>query len=365
MINKVELIAGIQQGLLSDLETIINIDTVNDIGLIAEKLDRELVRIVQDTFIEISPLCISNSQKVIGDIFSLIIDDKRFILIVQQALLNPSKIEIGIINRDFDLLITNNVEKSFQLLDCGRFTELIIHFPESISQKVDTNFIKETTEAIMATAYSWLETKVINLLGENYIVSQGIYDYLRTVFLNKSLVDEIWLFASFKDSGLYLIDRKIIEKVIKLLKPLSSKIGLSPIQILSEVLNKRLNFSDTGSFIVTQNNRTKNFELNKLDYSDNNTLFTHAEILIFGENAVTGIPIESEGNHKLVAGIPVKYKNDIEPIILAHRDQIRNEFRLINSRLARFSKSILNTKSNINIGKLGEFVGGIMKSFIE
>jgi hypothetical protein len=363
--NEHQIIAGLQQGIIEDLSQNILLESISDVGLISEKLDRQLVSVIQNTLLETSPLIISNTQKSNGDIFSLIIDDKRYTLLAQQQILNPSKIEIGILNRDFDLLVVQNVENKFPLESCGRFDELVIHYPNSLALKINFRIIKLITETIISTSYKWLEQKVLHLIGSNFIVSQGIYDYLRVIFLKKELVENIWLYASYNNTGLYIIDKPVIEKSLNSFEPLSKKIGLNPLQILTEILEKRLDFNDTASSIVTTNDKTIDFELTKLDYSENNNLFTHAEIAIFGTNAVTGIPIEIEGNYRLVAGIPVNLKEEIEPILNAHREQLKIEYKLIYSRLARFSKSLSNTKTNVNMGKIGEFVGGMIKPFLE
>lgn len=332
-----KLLAYIQNRSLEELDKLVKILDVTDLAQAQNKLDSTILKLLRLLLSKHCQLFINGSRDIIKDDQYIMVNGDIYIIIMNYNETVGNMIDIAFKNEN-PLKVEPYQEEKFDLYNSGKYSRLSLFFPEEIASQIRYDFLIDTIQIVISTSYKCIEEKAATIIGENYGVCQRLYNHMRSVFINDKLVDHIWLYTASGDTGFYLMDRKQMEKAMSLFTPLGKKLGISPLKILSEILNKRLRFDTTASKNVTENNETDTVPIGELDYSLNEKELRDAELLLYGDKAATVIPIQSKGKFKLTAGIPVRFKEAIERDLLAHADKIQELFKTTYREIEKISK---------------------------
>jgi len=333
---------------------------LDQLAEIAGKLDHLLANSL-DLFFRSHPEVLAQGCSYSSRSTQFSLNQEHFVLRISQAILEPDVIEIALLSIERPAGVGGYVSFSEELAESGQYRHIRVFAPRETEFSLAS--IASLAEALYGTGYRWLEETAKDLANRE-VASAGhaLYRLVRELLPEQSIVDDLWLVAFAGKNGCYLLDREPTDKAIARLSTEMASAGASPLGLMATFLTTILTYAESNSRAAIETMQCIDVSLDGSSYSDSRALFLRAEKVIFGSPEISIFPIYAADAGQLVAVFPARHRALLEPFLTLNRRPLIEQFVLSRSRFKRLLASLSQPRQALSYGKIGEFVGGLVKA---
>lgn len=320
-----------------------------------------LLTSIFDSLIRQHPHVLDPSCSYLAESGQFKINREHFNLRVTQAVIEPDVLEIALLPVGRILNSEQYAGTNWKLTDSGQYRKVRISAPS------ETNYSPESialvAEAVYGTGYRWVEETAKEVVSrETSSAGHELYRMLRELLSDSSLAEEVWFVAFAGGKGCYLLDREPTDRAITKLSAGMAGASDSPLSLATKLFTTVLTYAEAHSRHAIESNSCINISLEESAYSENKALFLQAEKVIFGSSDISIFPILSAEAGQMVAVFPTQHRAFLEPFLEVNKEAIGERFLLAKRRFKRLLAALREPRRALAYGKVGEFVGGVLKS---
>lgn len=247
----------------------------------------------------------------------------------------------------------------------GQHDSFELHLSKSLSDHL--HFVTELISRRYATAYRWLETKLLRKVGElEQGFTESLYDYMTAILGaqgKEDLASNVWFSIFSKTDGYYALSKKAIVKILSCLTQREYSSDQSPFFHAATLVGLKMPYEKSFSQHAIKNKSYKEFELIRAAYlSDMSHIYKTEEQMTQG-GAYAIFPISKIGDRELVASFPSTLKESIVPILEAQKARLEEIYKKETDSMRKHIQRLKNNFGRMNLESLtdvGMAVGAIL-----
>ena len=298
--------------------------------------------------------------------YLLVTDQGLLELAIAETALSRRTLDVAFVLYNFNQKTPSYVEKLVQQDGFGRYSLCRVHWPSSVPVAWDG--LIEIIEAVVTTIYSWLENFVTAGLNEvETKLSSALYSYARATFeCDPALLRRFWFVAVRGQKGYCLFDQRLASEAVAIAVQGSKGTALVAADVSANFVANEADFELMIAKDSISQGECIDVPFAATHYRAVAVDFSRAEVAIHGTDSITLFPIVKEGTGGyLLAGFPTPKRSVFEPLLKHHLDEIVTIFRNHADALRQLETTMLKMSGVTNIGRIGQFIGGFTKGFID
>jgi len=356
-------IASIQAELIKEAEKLFGAIRVSDISFVAESFDDFLRNYIINILNKNCSTIISGSISCKSS--SLIhYHYNNYSIDVINDPVNFDTLLITILRRDIPKDLKKPRSKNIKIKHPSRFNRIKIIYSQEIP--VSLGLVSDLAVTIIETGYRWLENAVLVAVSKiETIMAYDLYSYIRTVFQDNSLYKHFWFVSIIKGKIFYLYDELRVSAALSVASQKSASLGYSYCRLTAEMLTCRVPFELAATKEAIAKGSCIDFILGKSKYRESEELLVVAQNIMAGTDSLSTFPIIREGSAFFAATFPTDNRQVIEPLLQQHQSELIKRFTYHQKKIEKILNSVKREVGTDAYRKLGEFLGGFIKSLSE
>ncbi|MBN8733501.1 MAG: hypothetical protein J0L64_23405 [Acidobacteria bacterium] len=360
-----DAIVKLRLDLISELDRIYRVDSFLEVSDAAESIDSFLQGYVVEVVADHAPVVWKNGR-AIPERKLVLIDAHTYEIRVGESVSERDVVEVSLVRHTGQQPPAGwkTRRREIALEQGGRYRKARLLLPYGLPAASD--YFAVMTSEVFSIGYRWLREKILGIVGRHQLeLSRALYSRFRMLVPNPKLQSGFWFSIGSKDGAYYLVDSRVAEAAIRTIDATGSHFGSGSLRLATSMLSAIFPEEDTFSGKAFRARLDElSGDLPTADYARDLSLATEAEIAAYGSEAVTVFPVVASGIPYLIASFPTEKKDALLPILRKNRSAFETDF--LNSRdpLRTFAKSLTRTSRGLDLGKLGELFGGMLKSYL-
>jgi hypothetical protein len=356
-----DVLSTIETALISELDKAYQGNSLPEVAIAAACLDSFLCTLILEMLGEYATF-IWPDARVVGDRNILQIGDSTYEIRISEHILQYDVIEIGLARRGFAIVGSEEVRSEDLLLDgSGRYKKVTWSLPTSVRMERDRAF--HLVGEILQIGYRWLRQKLLRTVSRHQKgLGDELYRLLRMLAPNEDLVDGVWFAVGAREGGFYLLDMQAADVALNVIDQSRAPLGEGSARLVAEFISalfpEELTFAGKA---VRDKIKLIEADLPKANYAKSLSMVNDAEIAIYGSKVVVVYTIVSTGLPYLVAVFAQEKRDQLVPFFEQHSHTFAEIFLRSRDQLRWFIRSLMIPGRSLEVGKIGEFVGGLIK----
>ena len=360
-----DILAALDISLIAELERNWKLETLPDVALAAAYLDSILRDKALQVLVRNGHLIWPNAQ-TFPDRDVLQIEDAIYEIRVAESILQFDILEIAVVPRGItEDAIASFRSESLTLEGGGRYKTIKWHIPNQIVMEQSRAFALVTE--IFGIGYRWFKEALLQMVSQHQKqLADDLYGLLRTLVPNTELMDGVWFAVGATEGGFYLLDVRATESAFNILGRSRAPLAEAPSRLLAEFVSALFPEEQTfASRAIREKLSLLVADIPKGSYAEKLSMVSEAEMAIYGSNIAIVYPIVATGMPYLVAVFPKEKRDSLVPFLEQHKEVFAEKFLRSRDRLKHFIKSLTSPRRHLEVGKVGELIGGILKSYTD
>lgn len=244
--------------------------------------------------------------------------------------------------------------------ETGRFKLVRLYVATTCSCDVD--LLQHVVGAILETAYSWFRARTEDLVTARAdLLARGLYGYLRTLLPNDDARKNVWFASVTTDWGFRLLAPDVTRAAFTLIDQHAPKYGYSTNRLAAEVLTTALPRDKLLMQQAVRDNRCIDANLKEAKYRKEGSIYASALAALYGGDSFSVCPVSTDEKISVVLLFPTTQRQELEPLLNDHRADLQRKCEDALSPIRRTLETLRQKKQAMQMGQLGELIGGITK----
>jgi hypothetical protein len=226
--------------------------------------------------------------------------------------------------------------------------------------------LAQALQAHFESEYRRLEAHVVGaLLSAQHQLATRLYVELRSV-LPEDVAARVGLYGLLEDGrALYFLDPPAIQAALRHIARSRPSVAASPLELTSLLVRGWVRFEETFAKTVLVEDRPMEFTLEDLRYTTV-TGYDLAERGLYGTTDVICHPLVREGQVRLVAGYPLRLREQVDPKL----ERLEPRFRAIVSEYASSIRALVGVdrllpERHWTVSRFAELLGRFTGGFVD
>jgi hypothetical protein len=255
-----------------------------------------------------------------------------------------------------------------RLRETGTYSSVTFQIP-AVLTRVDDDDLKQLAAEIFLVGYGWMNQQIVKGIRHACeTTNRELYDYVRLMVPNKEVLEGFLFSAASIESDFVVLDDLATSSALVLASKSAGRLGRSAADIALQMMLEVIPLADSVIIEAVKHESSIDLDLSHDSYYQSDNSFSQCLQAVWGQT-VSCFPVVSEGEFFLVAFFMPKYKNILEPLLVAHKERLQHIAREHGKAISNNLKIVdgLRKKSKeLNAGRwagvIGEFVGGVLKA---
>jgi len=357
------MIPGVKTQIFRELGEAFDQYPVSDIEIVINAVEEILKRSIQTHII-------THIASFVPDVY---VSDSTGEIIWHDDTLKIAISDVVLAKRTLDIafLLKNPVRQKYRFArkilrydGFGRYSLFRINWPKEL--EVRHQELLELIEAIVATTYFWLEGFVASKLADvETDLAHDLYAYARATFQCGAYLQRFWFVAIKDEKGYCLFDRRSASEIISRASRIARGTELIPSAISTRFVVNEADFELMVAKDAISLDKCIDVPFVKTKYRNRDFDFSEAEAAFHQVDSICLCPIAREGQGFLLAGFPTPSRPIFEPLLTEHSKEIISIFQNSFGTLRHLTAKLKKTLHGTSVGKIGEFLGGFTKAFLD
>ena len=216
----------------------------------------------------------------------------------------------------------------------GQYSKINLYVAKEL--KVKKSSVLSLADTIFSVGYAWYKNKMHEYIKrESVSVASEVYTYLKSIFHNDRLYENVWLAVVGKGYGFRLLNEQQTEAALNTYGHNKSNIG--PNQYLTNLLSTRLPYQKILMKEALNYGCKITADLRQADYTKSGDLYSLTLFNLYEGDAFSIYPLY-KGEISLVALYPVEMKEAVENILDINKNYLKQVYL---SRLKKIELAFL------------------------
>ncbi len=255
---------------------------------------------------------------------------------------------------------TNNIY--VKINGYGKINTVYFSAPKSLSVRLD--FINSMIKNIYECGYNWFLVKIEKLCasGQVFLVN-NLYEYIKNIIPSADLRRHVWFATVTKGFGFRLIEREVAMGLFLEMDRNSIDYGYSVNRLACEMLSTRLPQDKLLMPFAIKANEVLDVDISDAKYTREGNIYSAVMKAFYGCESFTIHPVSVHDEAGVVALYPTDKRSLLEPIIEAHKKQLKE---ICEKSIGKIHSAIkLFDKSEFSVSQWGRFLGGFARGYSE
>jgi hypothetical protein len=244
--------------------------------------------------------------------------------------------------------------------ETGRFKLVRLYIATTCPCDVD--LLQQAVATVLDTAYSWFRGRTEDLVAARVdLLARDLYAYLRTMIPNDVARQNVWFASVTTDWGFRLLAPDVARAAFAIIDKHAPKYGYSTNRLVAEVLTTALPRDKLLMQQAVRENKCIDANLKDAKYRKEGSIYASALAALYGGDSFTVYPVTANNKISVVLLFPTTQRAEFESLLTDHLADLQRRCEDALSPIRRTLATLREKKQAMQLGQLGELIGGITK----